>query len=48
MDYRIEAYGGDTTVDRYLSKGDRFWVVKRVMDGIEEKGSAKILIYFRD
>ena len=35
-----------TRIDRYLSEDYRFWINKRVMDCIEEKGATKILIFF--
>ena len=48
MDGGTGISGGNTIVYRLLSENDRFWVIKRVMNGIEEKGTTKILIYFSE
>ena len=39
---------GATTVYKSLCNVGGFWVVKRVMDGVEEKDTANILICFSE
>ena len=42
------AYGGGTSVYRCLSEDSRCLIVKSVMNGVERKGTAKILICFNE
>ena len=44
MDYGTGTACGGTTIFRSLYKDGGFWISKRVMDGIEEKDTADILI----
>ena len=48
MNDRTGIYGGNTTVYRYLSEDGRFWVVSRVINGFEEKGTANRLTCFSE
>ena len=46
VDHRTGIYGGDPAVYVCLNKSSRFWIVQRVIDGVGEKSTAKILICF--
>ena len=44
MDAWTGTNGGGTVVYRSLCEDSRFWVVKRVMNDVDEKDTAKILV----
>ena len=44
MHYGTGIDSGGTAIYRSLGNGDGFWVVKRVVDGVEEKDPGDILI----
>ena len=48
MDDGTEVYGGYRNVYRRLIENGRFLIIKRVMRGVEEKRTAKILICFSE